>query len=84
LCNRGPERIGLQVVRETPSAVDLDDRDPLAILRFERLVAADVDLAEIELELALELPQLCDRAVAQVTALRVVDRDVGPTDRCRA
>jgi hypothetical protein len=44
LCNRTAERVDLEVVREAAAAVDLDDREPLAVLGLEGLVAADVDL----------------------------------------
>jgi hypothetical protein len=63
----------LDVVREAASAVDLDDRDPLAVRGFERVVAADVDLAQRVTELCLPPPKLRERALAEVTALRVVD-----------
>jgi hypothetical protein len=77
LCNRSPERIDLDVVCEAASAVDLDHREPLAILRLERVVAGDVDLAEREAELRLERPQLLERPFAEVAALGVIDGDVG-------
>jgi hypothetical protein len=65
------------VVGKTSAAVDLDDRQPLAVLGLERLVAADVDLAEREAELCLQLPQSSDGDLAEVAPLRVVDDDVG-------
>jgi hypothetical protein len=65
------------VVGKTSAAVDLDDRQPLAVLGLEVLVAADVDLAEREAELCLQLPQSSDRDLAEVAPLRVVDDDVG-------
>jgi hypothetical protein len=70
------------VVRKTPPAVDLDDRDPLPVGGLERLVAADVDLAKLELELLAERPNLRQRALAEVAALGVVDDDL--RDRCPA
>ena len=76
MCNRTPECIGLQVVCKTASAVDLDDRQPLAILGFQRFVACDVDLAQVEVQLLSERTHLFERAFAQVAPLRVVHDDV--------
>ena len=77
MCNRGTEGIGLHVVRETPPTADLHDREPLAILGLEGLVARDVHLPQVEAELGLERPHLLEGPVAEVAALRVVDDDVG-------
>jgi hypothetical protein len=69
------------VVGKTPPAVDLDDRDPLPVRGLERLVAADVDLAELEFELPAERPYLRQRPLAQVAPSGVVDdnlRDISP------
>jgi hypothetical protein len=51
LCKRPAQRIRVHVVDESPPAVDLDDRDPLAVLRLEPRVAVDRDLAQLEAEL---------------------------------
>jgi hypothetical protein len=77
LCNRAAERVLLEVVREAPATVDLDDGKPRAVFRLERLVAADVDLAQHEAELSLQVPQSSDRDLAEVAPLRVVDDDLG-------
>jgi hypothetical protein len=77
LCNRTPEGVHLQVVCKAPPAVDLHDRQPLAILRLERGIAGDVDLAKAEAELRLQLSKLLERALAEVAALGVEDDDVG-------
>jgi hypothetical protein len=77
LCNRRTEHVGLDVVRETPPPVDLDDRQPLAVFGLEPLVACDVDLPQGEAELRLELPDLREGSLAEVAALCVVDDDVG-------
>jgi hypothetical protein len=77
LCNRFAQRVDLDVVGEAPPPVDLDDGEPLAILRLERLVAGDVHLPEREAELDLKRPHLAEGALAEVAALRVVDDDVG-------
>jgi hypothetical protein len=77
LCNRTAERVDLEVVGKTSTAVDLDDREPLAVFGLERVVAADVDLAQHEPELGLQVPQSSDRGLAEVAPLRVVDDDLG-------
>ena len=76
MCNRSPKGPGLDVVREAPAAVDLHNRQPLAIFGLERRVAADVHFAQLEAELIAERAHLCERALAQVTAFRVVDDDL--------
>ena len=85
-----PERQGLQAteqgvdrdeVRERPDAVELDHGKVLAVLRFERLDAADVDELERELLLTLGLTNNVDRTVAEVATLCVIQRDgVHPSD----
>ena len=77
MCNRSTEGLGLDVVGETAPAVHLDDGQPLPVLGLERRVAADVHLAQLEAELVPELAHLCERALAQVAAFRVVDDDLG-------
>jgi hypothetical protein len=84
LCNRTAERFGLEVIGETPPPVDLDDREPFAVLGFERGVAADVDLAQREAELDLKHTELLEHALAEVAALRVIDDDCGARGRCHA
>jgi hypothetical protein len=77
LCNRCAERVGLDEVREAPPPVDLDHRDPLTIRRFERLVAGNVDLTEVEVQL---LSQSCEdvaRTVAQMATRRAIEDDLG-------
>src|SRR3954452_20488492 len=51
LCNRTTERIRMDEVGKAPPSVDLHDRDPLAIFRFELWVAVDRDLPQLEAEL---------------------------------
>jgi len=67
----------VNVVGEDPLAVDLDDREPLAVAGLELRVARDVDLLELEAELGAELLELPARPVAEVAALCVVERDYG-------
>jgi hypothetical protein len=76
LCNRSAERIELDVVREPPASVDLDDRQPLSIGRFELGIAGDVDLAQLEPELLVQAAHLLECALAQMAPLRVVDDDL--------
>jgi hypothetical protein len=77
LCNRASKRVYLEVICKTSATVDLDDREPLAVLRLERFVAADVDLAQDEAELGLQVPQSSESGLAEVAPLRVVDDNVG-------
>ena len=77
MCNRFSERIGLDVVRETAPAVDLDHREPLPILGLEGRVAPDVHLPQIEAELVAERAHLLERTLTQVTAFGVKEGDLG-------
>ncbi len=67
----------MDVVREHPLAVDFDDREPLPVAGLELRVARDVDLLEREAELGTEFLELLARPVAEMAALRVVERDYG-------
>jgi hypothetical protein len=84
LCNRAAERVGLDEVREPPPAVDLHDGQPLAIRLLQMGYAGDVDLPKLEPELVPELSKLLECALAEVTAPRVVERDLRLTGRCHA
>jgi hypothetical protein len=61
-----PKRVGVHVVAERLVAVDLDDRDPLAVLALELRVARDVDLLELEVELGLDVGENAAGSVAEV------------------
>jgi hypothetical protein len=76
------KRIWIQVVDESPLAVDLHDRKPLAILRLEPRIPADVDFVELEVDLVADLIENRARAFAEVAALRVIQDDL--TDKYRA
>jgi hypothetical protein len=76
LCNRPAQGVGLDVVGETAPPVDLHDREPLAVLGLEGRVAGDVDLAEVEAELALQVADHAAGALTQVAARSVVDDDL--------
>jgi hypothetical protein len=62
-------------VRERALAVDLDDRQPLAIPGLEVRIAGDVDLVELERLLGPHRLQHPPRGSAQVALRRVVERD---------
>jgi hypothetical protein len=67
----------MDVVDETPAAVDLDDRDPLPVRRLEPGIAVDRDLAQFEADL---VPSCCDHAPggrAEVAAGCGVEDDFG-------
>ena len=67
----------LDVVDEGLTAVDLHDRDQLAVAGLELVVARDVDLPVVEVGLAAEVGELRTRALAEVAALCVEQDDVG-------
>jgi hypothetical protein len=60
---------------ESSPAVDLDNGEPLAVLRLQRRVAGDVDLFELEAELVAQRVQLRAGALAEVAARGVVEAD---------
>jgi hypothetical protein len=67
----------MHVVDEAPPPVDLDDRDPLAILGFELGITVDDDLAQVEAELVVRLGDDATRRLAEMAARRGVEDDVG-------
>ena len=67
-----PQRLGLHEVGERSLAVDLDDRNRLAIPLFELWLAADVDRLE---RAATDLGDDLERPRAEVAAVGVVDDD---------
>ena len=71
LCDSAAQGSGVDEVHEGPSAVDLDDRQPLAVLRLECVVARDVDLVEAVAEFTNEYGS---RLLAERAALRRVER----------
>ena len=73
MCNRSPQRIRLDVIRETAPAVDLDDRQPLAVFSLEGRIAPDVDLGQSEAELGVKRAHLFERALTQVAAFSVIN-----------
>jgi hypothetical protein len=77
LCNRSAEGVRLDVVGETAPSVDLDHRQPFAVLGLEGGIPGDVDLAQVEAELLPERRDDAAGALAQVAARGVIDDDVG-------
>jgi hypothetical protein len=75
LCNRAAERVGVHVVREAPPPVDLDDRDPLAVLGLETGIAVDRDLPQLEAELVLRRADDAPGRLAQMAAGGGVEDD---------
>jgi hypothetical protein len=77
LCELCAQRFRIHEVREGPLAVDLDDRQPLPVAILELRVPRDVDLLELEGLLSTCRVQNASRRRAEVTAVRVVEGDVG-------
>ena len=67
----------MNVVDEAPPTVDLDDRDPLAVLRLELGYAVDRDLAQREAELVARGGHDAAGCLAKMAARRGVERDLG-------
>jgi hypothetical protein len=71
-----PERGFVDVVDERTLPVDLHDRQPFAIALLEHVVPLDVDLFEIEVHVVANTDDQVTRALAEVAASSVVQRDV--------
>jgi hypothetical protein len=67
----------MDVVDETPSAVDLDDGDPLPVRGLELRVAVDRHLPQLEAELVARRGDDPAGRLAEVTARRGEEDDVG-------
>jgi hypothetical protein len=67
------KRPRIDVVDEGAAAVDLHHGQPLPVLRLELGIVRDVDFAERD----AALPENRPRAIAEVTASRVEQDDVG-------
>jgi hypothetical protein len=74
---REPSAKGLRLdeVRERALAVDLDDRDVLAVGRLELRVVVDVDDDELEAELRLRLADDLKRPLAEAAPGRAVENN---------
>jgi len=77
LCNRTAEGIRVHVVRETRPPVDLDDRDPLAVLRLETGIPVDRDLLQLEAELVPCRGDDAPGRLAEMAARRGIEDDFG-------
>jgi hypothetical protein len=76
LCGQVPaQSLGVHVVGKRAATVDLDHGQPLAIARLKLGLAADIDLAQVELDLLLHREQDIARTLAQMAALRVIQND---------
>jgi hypothetical protein len=67
----------VDVIDEAALAVDLDDRNPLAVRRLELLVAVDRDLPQLEAELGLRRGYNAAGGLAEVAARRREKRYLG-------
>jgi hypothetical protein len=67
----------MHVVDETAPAVDLDDRDPLAVRGLELGIAVDRDLPQLEAELIARSRDDAPGGLAEVAAGRCEEDDVG-------
>jgi hypothetical protein len=67
----------VHVIREPPPSRDLDDGNPLAVLRLERRIAVDLDLTQREAELVASLIDDAAGCLAEMAARRAVERDLG-------
>jgi hypothetical protein len=65
----------VDVVREDALALDLDDRQPLAVPSLELGIAADVDLLELERVPRTDVLEHLPRPLAEVAAGRGEERD---------
>ena len=67
----------MDVVDEAPLTADLDDGDPLAVLRLELGNAVDLHLAHLEAELVAHGRHDAAGCLTQMAARRGVERDLG-------
>ena len=75
MCELSPQRIGRNEVDERALAVDLDDRDQLAIARLELGIPVDRHLLELEPELVAGSQDGLASALAEMAASRPVEAD---------
>jgi len=75
LCEPAPHCIRWHEVDERLLAVDLDDREQLAIPSLELGVAVDQDLLELEAELVPQRQNGLARTLAKMTPLGAVEND---------
>ena len=75
MCNRAPERVGVDVVDEAPPPVDLNDGDPFAVGGLELGVAVDRNLPQLEPDLVLGRRHDAAGRLAEMAARRGVEDD---------
>jgi hypothetical protein len=66
----------MNVIDEAPPAVDLHDRDPLAVRGLEGGVGVDRDLPQFETQLVPRRGDYATGRLAEVTARRRVEDDL--------
>jgi hypothetical protein len=76
LCNRAPERVGVHVMDEAAPAVDLDDRDPLAVRGLERGIAVDRNLPQLEAQLVSRRGDDAAGRLAEMATRGAVENDL--------
>jgi hypothetical protein len=69
------QRVRVDEPGESGLAVDLDDRQPLAVARLELGIAVDLDHLEGELDVLPDAVEDLERGVAEVTAATDEDGD---------
>jgi hypothetical protein len=67
----------MDVVDEAALAIDLEDGDPLAVLRLELRVAVDRDLAQLESDLVAGRVHTAAGRLAEMAARRGIENDFG-------
>ena len=75
MCEPAAHCVRRHEVDERLLAVDLDDRQQLAVPGLELRIAVDQDLVQLEAELVPERGDSLPRALAQVTARGPVEAD---------
>ena len=77
MCNRATQRVRMDVVDETPPAVDLHHGDPLAVGGLELGIAVDRHLAQLEAELVARSRDDAPGRLAEMAARRGEEDDLG-------
>jgi hypothetical protein len=75
LCELPAQRVGRHEVDKRPDAVDLDDRNQLAVPRLELGIAVDLHLLELEPELVTQRDNGLASVLAQVAPRGPVQPD---------
>src|SRR5687767_4968557 len=77
LCDLTAQRRGVDEVDELLLPVDFHDRQQLTVTHLELGIAVDLDLFDLEAELALGLDDRGPCTLAEVASLRAVEADEG-------